>query len=218
MDGCPARSGRTRHASHRPRGHQRTPEPQARRLLELAEGGQAGRAVDVQGVEDDAGGQAEVGRRPARPPALELAGVGGGVVDAVADQGMLGRPVTSRAATAGAGQAGPARGGAGPVDRIDGDAAGGVAEGGVQQRVHATWLLSAASVARWWVCQAASSSAWMAAWTARAASRRIIADRGILAAKQSEDPLMVAAGSRLLAHALLAMAATTRPSRSRSPH
>ena len=32
----------------------------------------------------------------------------------------------------------------------------------------------------------------------------IAADRGILAAKQSEDPLMVAAGSRLLAHALLA--------------
>jgi tetratricopeptide (TPR) repeat protein len=32
----------------------------------------------------------------------------------------------------------------------------------------------------------------------------VAADRGILAAKQSEDPLMVAAGSRLLAHALLA--------------
>ena len=32
----------------------------------------------------------------------------------------------------------------------------------------------------------------------------IAADRGILAAKQSEDPLMVAASSRLLAHALLA--------------
>jgi hypothetical protein len=32
----------------------------------------------------------------------------------------------------------------------------------------------------------------------------IAADRGILAAKQSEDRLMVAAGSRLLAHALLA--------------
>jgi tetratricopeptide (TPR) repeat protein len=33
----------------------------------------------------------------------------------------------------------------------------------------------------------------------------VAADRGILAAKQSEDPLMVAASSRLLAHALLAM-------------
>src|SRR5215204_5895874 len=88
---------------------------------------------------------------------------------------MLGRPVTGRAAPAGAGEAGPAPAAAGPVDRVDGDAAGGVAEGGGQQRVHATCAPSVgAVVARWWACQAASSSAWIAAWTARAASRRII--------------------------------------------
>jgi hypothetical protein len=66
-----------------PRGHQRTGEPRARRLLELAEGGQAGVAVDVEGVEADAGGQAEVGLGPAVPPAADPVGVGGGLLDAV---------------------------------------------------------------------------------------------------------------------------------------
>jgi hypothetical protein len=39
-----------------PRGHKGTGEPQAHRFLELAEGGKAGGAVDVEGVEADAGG------------------------------------------------------------------------------------------------------------------------------------------------------------------
>jgi len=147
-----------------PRGHQRTGEPQAGRFLELVEGGQAGGAVDVQGVEHDPGGQAEVGLRPALPPALELTGVAGGVVDAMADQGMLGRAITGTAAPTRAGQAGAAWGGTGPVDRVDGNAAGDVAQGGVQQRVHATWLPQApAGVLRSRACQAASSSAWIAA-------------------------------------------------------
>ena len=104
--------------------------PQARRSLQLAEGGQAIWAVDVQDVEDDPGGQADIGLGPASPPAADAVGVGGGVLDAVADQRVLGRPITSWAAGTRAGQAGPARGGAGPVDGVDGDAAGGVAEGG----------------------------------------------------------------------------------------
>jgi hypothetical protein len=81
-----------------PRSHQRTGEPQAHRACQLVEGGQAGGAVHVQSVEHHPGGQANVGLGPARPPALELAGVGGGVMEAVADQGMLGRPVTGRPA------------------------------------------------------------------------------------------------------------------------
>ena len=125
-----------------PRGHQRTGEPQVHRPCELPEGGQAGGAVDVEGVEDDAGGQAEVGLGPALPPALELGRVGGGVVDAVADQGMLGRPVTRGPRRQEQARLAPPRSGAGPVDRVDGDAAGGVTQGGVQQRVHATRLLS----------------------------------------------------------------------------
>jgi hypothetical protein len=68
------------------------------RFPQLAEGGQAGGAVDVQGVEADAGGQAEVGVGPAAPPAADAVGVGGGVLDAVADQRVLGRPITSWAA------------------------------------------------------------------------------------------------------------------------
>jgi hypothetical protein len=81
-----------------PRGHQRTGELHAHRAGELQEGPEAGGAVDVQGVEDDASGQAEVGVRPAGPPAADAVGVGAGLLDAVADQGMLGRPITHRAA------------------------------------------------------------------------------------------------------------------------
>jgi hypothetical protein len=96
-----------------PRGHQRTGEPQGRRFLQLAEGGQASGAVDIEGVEADAGGQAEVGLGPAAPPAADLVGVGGGLLDAGAEEGMLGRPVTGRPAATRAGQAGLARDAAG---------------------------------------------------------------------------------------------------------
>src|SRR4029453_17472358 len=81
-----------------PRGHQWTGEPRARRrCLELLEGGQAGAAIDVKGVEADPGGQADIGLGPASPPAAEAVGVGAGLLDAMADQRMLGRPVTTRA-------------------------------------------------------------------------------------------------------------------------
>jgi hypothetical protein len=130
-----------------PRGHQRTREPQAHRLLQLAEGGQAGRAINVQGVEHHSGGEAQVGLGPASPPAAEAVGVGGGLLDAVANEGMLGWPVTAEPVGARAGQAGPTRGGVGPVHGVDGDAAGGVAEGGLQQSVHATLPSLGAAVA-----------------------------------------------------------------------
>src|SRR4029453_7889362 len=102
----------------------------------------------------------DIGLGPAAPPAADAVGVGGGLLDAVADKRMLGRPVTGEPAGAGAGQAGSARGGAGPVHGVDGDTASGVAEGGVQQSGHATRPLV---VAAWWARQQASSSAWMAA-------------------------------------------------------
>src|SRR5512132_2590 len=157
-----------------PRGHQRTGEPQARRFLELPEGGQAGWAVDVQGVQYHPGGQADIGQGPPPPPVLELRWVHAGVVEAVADQGMLGRPITAGTAPTRAGRAGAARSGAGPVDRVDGDAAGRITQGGVEQRAHATCAPSVGLMPGRRVCQAASSSAWMAAWMARAARCRII--------------------------------------------
>jgi len=68
-----------------PRGHQRTRELEAPRFLQLAEGGQAGGAVDVQGSEDDPSGQSNIGLGPAAPPTAETVRVGGGFLDAVAD-------------------------------------------------------------------------------------------------------------------------------------
>jgi hypothetical protein len=41
-----------------------------------------------------------------------------------------------------------------------------------QQPVHATLPCWGAALVAWWACQQASSSAWMAAWVARATSRR----------------------------------------------
>jgi hypothetical protein len=85
---------------------------------------------------------------------------------------MLGRPVTGQPAGTRAGQAGPTRCGVGQVAGVDGDATGGVAEGSIQQPVHATLPCWGAALVAWWACQQASSSAWMAAWVARATSRR----------------------------------------------
>jgi hypothetical protein len=124
--------------------------PPAHRGQVLAQGGHPLEAVDVQGVEDDPGGQADVGLRPPLPPARQLGGVEAGVLDAVPDQRVLGRPVAVAAARAGAGQAGPVWGGAGPVDRVDGDAAGGIGQGGVQQVCHATRLPGAVALVMAW--------------------------------------------------------------------
>src|SRR4029453_13683682 len=69
--------------------------PRRRRVRQRPEGGQAIWAVDVQDVEADPGGQADIGLDPTVPPAADPVSVGGGVLDAVADQGMLCRRGTA---------------------------------------------------------------------------------------------------------------------------
>ena len=87
---------------------------------------------------------------------------------------MLGRPVTGRAAPAGAGQAGPARdagGASGPGRR----GCRGRRSPGRRPAARSCHLrsLGRRRGGAWRVCQAASSSAWMAAWTASSARRRM---------------------------------------------
>src|SRR5918994_5149531 len=57
---------------------------------ELPDGLGAGGAVDVEDVEAVAGGQADVGLGVAGPPGQHAGPVGGGVLDAVGDQGAQG--------------------------------------------------------------------------------------------------------------------------------
>jgi hypothetical protein len=117
---------------------------------ERADGVVAGGPVDIQGIEQVAGGQADVGLGMLGPPGQHPGPVGGGIVQPVGDQaaqGVLAELtagwVAARASrrhvgsdqlpVAGDGlDAGPV--GEWVVQREDGDATGGIAEGGVPEQ------------------------------------------------------------------------------------
>jgi hypothetical protein len=114
---------------------------------QLTDGSLAGGTVDVQDVEQVAGGQADVGLGPLGPPGQDPGSVGGGVLDAVgheAAQGVLGGLAAAWIPTRAARPHGRARQlvvageglevavvGQGVVQGQDRDAAGGIAKRGV---------------------------------------------------------------------------------------
>jgi hypothetical protein len=130
---------------------------------QLADGSLAVGAVDVQDVEQAAGGQADVGLWVAGPPGQHARPVGGGVLNAVGRQAAKGVLSGLAAARIPTRAAGPHRRrlvagrrlevavvGEGVVQGQHRDAAGGIAEGGVAQLLAgpAHWLGSPAG-GRW---------------------------------------------------------------------
>jgi hypothetical protein len=114
---------------------------------QLLDGLGAGGAINVQDIEDMAGGQADVGLGVAGPPAQDPGPITGGVLDPVGDQraqGVLGRLAAARIPTRAADPCHHSLGvtrnrleaasvGEGVVQGQDGDAARSIANGGVPQ-------------------------------------------------------------------------------------